>query len=230
MYSETYKCYQIIDKIIVLGGKILKKYFDKLKYVLARLMCRKPSAIKNSSIHKTSKVINGAQIVNSNIDRYTYISSSNIICTKIGSFCSIAGGTTIGGGRHPIDWVSTSPVFYKGRNILKTNFSDRSFEEYANTIIGNDVWIGSKCLIKGGVTIGDGVIIGMGSVVTHDVPPYEVWAGNPAKFIKKRFDDETIEKLLSCKWWELSDGELKLCGNKFSKTEELIAYFEETKQ
>ena len=202
---------------------------DKIKYGVARVLNRKLSAIRGSVIDKTASVGNGAQIVNCRIGRYSYIYGSSAVETEIGSFCSIAAGTSIGGGSHPTDWVSSSPVFYKGRNVLKTNFSQNYYEEYKRTIIGNDVWIGSNCRIKGGVTIGHGAVVGMGSVVTKDIPPYEIWAGNPAKLIRKRFDDETIEKLLATKWWELPDEKLKEIGDLFNDPKELIKYLEENK-
>ena len=201
--------------------------FADLKYYLARLLSKKPSAVRNSVIHKTAAVGNGAQVVGSHIGKYSYIYGSSLIETKMGAFCSVASGCSIGGGRHPTDWVSTSPVFYKGRNVLKTNFSQNAFEEYAQTTIGNDVWIGAKCMIKGGVTIGDGAIIGMGSVVTHDVPPYEIWAGNPAKCIRKRFDDETVEKLLQLQWWNWDDEKLAKYCDLFSDPAALLAKLEE---
>ena len=188
----------------------------RIVYAVKRLFSRKPCAILNSKIDKRASVGDGSQIINSIIGKYSYAYDCKIINTEIGAFCSIAGGTVIGGGSHPTDWVSTSPVFYAGRNVLRKNFSDKHYEEFSKTKIGNDVWIGSKCLIKGGITIGDGAIIGMGSVVTHDVPPYEIWAGNPAKFIRKRFDDETTKKLIISEWWNLSDDKLAEIGNCFS--------------
>lgn len=202
-------------------------FFEKVKYGVARILGRKPCAIRGSRISKKAAVGNGAKIVNCTIDRYTYIYGSSVVSADVGAFCSIAAGCTIGGGKHPTNWVSSSPVFYKGRNVLRTNFSQNEFEEYAHTIIGNDVWIGSKCLIKGGVTIGDGAVIGMGSVVTHDVPPYEIWAGNPAKLIRKRFDERTIEKLIEMKWWNFSDEELSEIGDLFKDPQALICWYEE---
>lgn len=201
--------------------------FSSIKYLFVRLITRKPCAIRGSVIHKKASVGNGAKLVNCQVGRYSYVYGSNVIETSLGAFCSIASGCTIGGGKHPTDWVSTSPVFYKGRNVLKTNYSQNKFEEYARTTIGNDVWIGSKCLIKGGVTIGDGAIIGMGSVVTHDVPPYEIWGGNPAKCIRKRFDDETIAKLLELKWWNWDEEKLQKYGDLFCSPEKLLAKLEE---
>ncbi len=81
------------------------------------------------------------------------------------------------------------------------------------TVVDSDVWIGEMALIKAGVHIGVGAVIGMGSVVTRDVEPYSVVAGNPARIIRKRFDDETIKALLdSLEWWTLPDSKLK--GNR----------------
>lgn len=203
--------------------------FDKLRYGLARVWNKKPCMIRNSYIHKKASVGNGAQFVDSTIGRYSYLWGTSAVKTDIGAFCSIAAGSSIGGGSHPTDWASSSPVFYKGKNVLKKNFSKNEYVEFRKTVIGNDVWIGSKCLIKGGVTIGDGAIIGMGSVVTKDVPPYEIWAGNPAKCIRKRFDDETIAALLASKWWELPDDELARCGELFDDPQKFLDYLRETK-
>lgn len=203
------------------------RLFDKFKYGFARLLNRKPSAIRGSTINKTASVGNGAQIVNCTIGRYSYIYGTSIVQADVGAFCSIAAGSSIGGGSHPTDWVSSSPVFYKGKNVLKQNFSQNKYQEFKKTKIGNDVWIGAKCLVKGGVTIGDGAVIGMGSVVTKDIPPYEIWAGNPAKFIRKRFDDETIEKLLKIKWWDMPDKDLKDLGDLFNAPQKFIKHLEE---
>lgn len=81
----------------------------------------------------------------------------------------------------------------------------------------------------GGVTIGDGAVIGAGSIVTKDVGPYEIWAGNPARFIRKRFDDETIEKLLESQWWNWDDEKLTEMGAYFSSVEKFIIETEKDK-
>lgn len=193
-----------------------------IKYKITRLFNRRPAMIKNSIIHKSASVGNGAQIVNSKIGKFSYAYENRIINAEIGAFCSIAPNVVIGGGAHPTDWISSSPVFYKGKNILRKNFALNEFVEFKKTIIGNDVWIGSHCLIKAGINIGDGAIIGMGSVVTHNVPPYEIWAGNPAKCIRKRFPQETIDVLLEIKWWNWSDEKLQRYGFYFNNPERLI--------
>ncbi len=202
---------------------------ENIYYYISRLMNRRPVAVYQSTINKYASIGNGAQIYKSSVGRYSYIYNSEVIETSIGQFCSIAGGCVIGGGVHPTTWVSTSPVFY-GNNVLHTNFFKRNFDEYIHTEIGNDVWIGSKCLIKGGIKIGDGAIIGMGSVVTHNVPAYEIWAGNPAKFIRKRFDDAVIDFLERFKWWELSDEKLSEIGKFFNDPYHLMKYEGEIKK
>lgn len=194
---------------------------------MVRLLNRRPCAKKNSFVDKKAKIGNGTRLVNSRIGQFTYAYGCILVNTTIGAFCSLASGTTIGGGGHPVDWVSSSPVFYQKKNVLKTNFAVASFDEYARTTIGNDVWIGSHCQIKGGVTIGDGAIVGMGSVVTKDIPPYEIWAGNPARCIRKRFDEETIAKLLEIKWWNWEESKLHKYGKYFNDPQQLFAKLEE---
>lgn len=174
-------------------------------------------AVRNSSIHKTSKICSGSLIVETALGKYTYVGhDSSIVNTNIGSFCSIADGVKIGGASHPISWVSSSPVFTEGKNILNKNFSTHAFTPVVKTEIGSDVWIGNNALIKSGVKIGHGAIIGMGAVVTKSIPDYEIWAGNPAKLIKKRFNDDLIKSLLIIKWWECQDSEIERFSVRFT--------------
>lgn len=162
------------------------------------------SSIRNSVIDPTSTVESGCNIVSVKMDRYSFCGyDCEIINATIGAFCSIANDVRIGGAMHPIEWVSTSPVFYKGRDSVRKKFSEFERPLDKRTTIGNDVWLGGGSFVKQGVTIGDGAIVGMGAVVTKDVPPYAIVGGNPAKLIRMRFDDATIQKILESEWWKL---------------------------
>ena len=183
-----------------------------LRYVIAKGLKRllNPPALRNCSIDKTSKVCPRSELSRVSLGRYSYIGSDCfIVNARIGAFCSIADDVVIGGAAHPMQYVSTSPVFHKGKNILKKNFASHVSVQTPQTLIENDVWIGMGSFVKAGVTIRNGAVIGMGSVVTHDVPAYEIWAGNPAKMIKKRFSDEIAGSLENTEWWNLEDAELE---------------------
>lgn len=120
----------------------------------------------------------------------------------IGKFCAIAAETRfIMSGDHKLDAVSTYPfpIFQHG---WETAFNIFDLPVKGDIIVGNDVWFGYDSLIKGGVKIGDGAIIATRAVVVKDAPPYSIVAGNPAKVVKMRFDDKTIERLLQISWWD----------------------------
>jgi acetyltransferase-like isoleucine patch superfamily enzyme len=119
------------------------------------------------------------------------------------------------GGAHPIDKVSTSPVFCEGKNIFSRNFAKLSFAPFKKTIIGNDVWIGNKAIILQGVTIGNGAVVGAGAVVTKDVPPYAIVVGNPAVILRKRFDENVVSLLERTKWWNMTEKDLMRLGTEF---------------
>lgn len=126
---------------------------------------------------------------------------------KVGAFCSFASGVQIFlGGEHRTDWVTTYPfnVLWVAANHIKGHPKSKG-----DVIIGNDVWIGHESVIMSGVNIGDGAVIGARSVVTKDVAPYSIVAGNPARFVRKRFDDATINRLLALKWCEWPDATIE---------------------
>ena len=127
----------------------------------------------------------------------------------IGKFCQIAAGVEfiMNDANHQMSAVSTFPFYtLEGWDMDAPSASDMPFK--GNTVIGNDVWIGQNAVILPGVNIGDGAIIGANSVVGTKVAPYTIVAGNPAKVIRKRFDEELIDLMLRFKWWDKSIREI----------------------
>ena len=118
--------------------------------------------------------------------------------------------------------VSSSPVFHEGKNVMEKNFATFPIKKTPVTIIENDVWIGMGCYVKAGVTIHNGAVVGMGSVVTHDIPAYEIWAGNPAKKIRSRFDEQTNRELLQTAWWDWSDEKIAKSSYLFENPRQFI--------
>ena len=179
--------------------------------------------IQEAVIDKTAAICTGVRFYRGKIGKYSYIGNNSFVCdTDIGNFTSISTDCYIGGTSHPTEWVSTSPVFHKWENIMKKNFAKHEFEIFKRTIVGNDVWIGNRVMIKSGVKIADGAVIGMGSIVTKDVGPYEIWAGNPAKMIGKRFAQETIENIQKTAWWNWSDEEIEKNAKWFNKVDRFM--------
>ena len=127
----------------------------------------------------------------------------------IGKFCQIAAGVefVMNGANHQMNAVSTFPFFtLEGWNASAPQKSDMPLK--GDTVIGNDVWIGQNATIMPGVHIGDGAIIGANSLVSKDVEPYTIVAGNPIRVIRKRFDDKLIDLLERFKWWDKSIEEI----------------------
>lgn len=182
-----------------------------LRYIYSKLMKKiRSSSMLNTKLGYDCKVESGSSLVHVTMGRHSFCGyDCEIYNADIGSFCSIANEVIIGGGAHPMNWVSTSPVFYTGRDSISTKYSQHEREKPHKIVIGHDVWIGQKALIKQGVEIGTGAVIGMGSVVTRSVPPYAIVAGNPASIIRYRFDQKTIKSLLESKWWLLPSSNLK---------------------
>ena len=130
----------------------------------------------------------------------------------IGKFCSIACGAKFlfTSGNHALQSLSTYtfPIFFEEWGLDPRDIC-RAWDNKGDIVIGSDVWIGYEAVILSGVTIGDGAIIGTRAVVTKDVPPYTIVGGVPARPIRKRFDEKTIEKLEALRWWDWDEEKLR---------------------
>jgi len=123
---------------------------------------------------------------------------------KIGRFCAIAHGTTLmmADANHAMVGPSTFPFpIFGGAWAHSMPMDQMPFESRGDTVIGHDVWLGHECLILPGVTVGDGAVVAARAVVSRDVPPYAVVAGNPARVVRMRFSDAEITRLLDLAWW-----------------------------
>jgi len=152
-----------------------------------------------------SAVINHGQPVH--IGAFTLLNGPTIAHCTIGRYCSIAPGVTIGAAEHPVDFLTTStagwhPNFLGWRDGRDGPLPAVDFRGRPHTRIGNDVWLGQGAFLRAGVTIGDGAIIAAGAVVSQDVPPFAIVGGVPAKIIRYRFDEATIERIQRLRWWQ----------------------------
>lgn len=152
---------------------------------------------KNSYRFKNAVIMPNSSIdQNCVIGEYTYI-GHNCFLTKaiIGRYCSIANNVSIGSGDHNLTRISTSSIFYQN-----------PYEELTKKecLIGHDVWIGVDAIIKRGVKVGNGCVIGANSFVNKDIPDFAIAVGSPAKIIGYRFSPINIQKIKNSKWWEYS--------------------------
>lgn len=173
-----------------------------------------------------------ALIYSSRIGKYSYTGKNFTVWhTDIGAFCSISWNVGIGGDNHDYSRVTTHAFIYSPHMGLIGN-NESSYERFKDSCkIGNDVWIGANAIICRNVVVGDGAVIGAGAVVTHDVAPYMIVAGVPARPIKRRFDDETVERLLRICWWEFDDEVIRNNFHLFSgkPTKEILERLESLK-
>lgn len=162
--------------------------------------------INHNVIDKTSYIRDHSGLGYCNIGKYCWINASvGLNHVNMGNYCSIASAVLIGGMEHSVTNISTSA------RLSNSGYSDHI------TKIGHDVWIGSQVIIRQGITIGTGAVVGANSFVNKDVPPFAIVAGSPAKIIKYRFDEKVISKILASKYWEYDPAEAKVIIESIEK-------------
>jgi phosphonate metabolism protein (transferase hexapeptide repeat family) len=155
------------------------------------------------------------------MEDYSYVvNDSQITYTSIGKFCSIAAMTRINPGNHPMQRATQAHFTYRSSAYFAGEADDAEFFAWRrahHVEIGHDVWIGHGAIILPGRNVGTGAVIAAGAIVTRDVPAYTIVAGNPAKIIRRRFDERTEERLKALGWWNWSHEALRSALPDFRK-------------
>lgn len=203
---------------------MIKKLFKRLLPSVVLDIFALRSVVSGTKVGRHVKLYRPYRIFNSVIGDYSYVSrNSQVSHTSIGKFCSIGPGFFSGWGVHPVDKLSTSPMFYSTRkqNGVTIASVDKIIEQ-KRIIIGNDVFIGANVTILDGVKIGDGAVIAAGAVVARDVEAYSIVGGVPAKVVRKRLPDEIAKRLEKIQWWNFPEERLQLIERYFENVEGFI--------
>jgi acetyltransferase-like isoleucine patch superfamily enzyme len=149
----------------------------------------------------------------STFGRFSYYGShTRINHASVGRFCSIGSYASIGLWSHPVDRnVSSHPIFYSAIGQAGgVRWVEESVQKESQPVkIGHDVWIGDYAMVRGGVSVGNGAVVGAGAMVTRDVPAYAIVGGVPAKVIRMRFSEEEIVRLQAAAWWNIAEDKLR---------------------
>jgi acetyltransferase-like isoleucine patch superfamily enzyme len=216
--------------------RIDQNIIDKLRELGVSSNYKPGVVLPDDVILETPCSLKSMQVVHSlRMGAFSYAVNGYYFACRIGRYCSIGEQVQIGRHSHPLDWHSTSPIFYfpytdamdqpppYGHEVSPKSFvRSTPPTKLKITEIGNDVWIGHGAFLLPGVKIGDGAVIAAMSVVTKDVAPYTIVGGNPAGAIRKRFSDELIAKLLESKWWQYAPWDL--AGARIDKPEEFVEF------
>ncbi len=213
---STPKIQEFPDSVLLTWGEGIGKFFESTKLYLSypwkvdgayrdgqQLRVHKDALAEPYTNHPTGRILS--------MGAFSYVRTPLIAPDfRIGRYSSVATGVELSDQEHPLDRISTHPftTHQHMRELAKKEFGKNistHHHQYVGPapIIGNDVWIGKDAVIKRGITIGDGAVIGARSLVTKDVPPFAVVGGSPAKIIKYRIANEDLrERMLAVRWWD----------------------------
>ena len=169
--------------------------------------------VRQATLGRYTEIGARTAFVESSLGDYSYVvNDSNVIYTTIGKFCSIAAHTRINPGNHPMQRASQSHFTYRASAYFDDAQDDGAFFAWRRSTpvtIGHDVWIGHGAIILPGRSIGTGAVVAGGAIVTKDVAPYAIVAGNPAKPIRARFPQVIAERLMALAWWDWEHAALR---------------------
>lgn len=209
--------------------KYLKREFQVYRYKKNDIQIKEGVNFRKAKFQGGNTIGKDSNVEKINLGYGSYIGRfSNLPRIKVGKYCSIGCHVWAVIGDHPINHLTTHPMTYI--DFDRGLKSEKYVDDFYHIEVGNDVWIGDNVTIMNGIKIGTGAVIGAGTVVTKDVAPYSIVVGVPGKEMRKRFDEETIKRLLKTEWWNKSPEWINKNVEKFDKIEEILQVLENEKE
>lgn len=192
---------------------------NHVRHGLRRKQFYKNLVLQNNILDETTYIGDESRVADTRWGKHSGCGlRCDVFSAYVGSFTSIAADVKIGSRNHIYENFTTHDICYQNHEeVVRQPFRIPGFRDGYFVEIGNDVWIGSNAFVMRNVDIGDGAVIAAGSVVTKSVPAYAVVAGNPARFVKWRFEPDVIARLKEIKWWEMEDEEIIRRAGEFAQ-------------